>query len=601
MSIIAGSSFLDALGWALLGSLLPFAIIALLYHVLVIVIKDLSAAARHNLALYGLLLGTGLFFYMLYAGYNDNQLAPKILVGLIKAPALISSFALQGISFIMPFAALIYLCYGIILFFQFGFFIKKAGSNRLGEGEKLPAQWRGFLQETAEQLGLPYRKIRAVCSLRVDTPQVIGFFKPIILIPFSCFTQLNTQQLEAVLLHEMVHIKRQDFAINLCISIIEILFFFNPFTKRLIKAIRIEREFCCDDMVLQFKYPAPAYAAALLTLERSRNGMLGLGISAAGKDNKQLLNRIERVLGKKKPSSGSRPALIFLLPFLLFSFIAINNADNNFKGSINQPNKIIPGPVSARAENKLVSNPKFQNTDELHNEFIYKKLHDLPKVKIVEIVLNELQQDIINSMQVKNVVESSIHLITNKEARDFSFLDQHMEADPSPELNTITPYVPSDNFDYQIIEDSSSPKIKSTTLEEKRAMEALASAKKGLDNINWKALENSLRNNKQDISMLKSEILAKLNQLNWKQINQEVEAGMAKSNLETLKELELQKQAYQQYQLQQSYLQAIQKKIMEQQQWMKENDERMKKAQKSLEQQQQQFQEAMKKRRIVYI
>ncbi|MBA2562683.1 MAG: M56 family metallopeptidase, partial [Chitinophagaceae bacterium] len=105
-------------------------------------------------------------------------------------------------------------------------------------------------------------------------------------------------QLEAIILHELSHIKRNDYLINLLISLIETILFFNPFIVLLIKIIKKERENCCDDFVLQYQYDRHSYASALLSLEQSRNQHLRLALtSTSGK--KQLLSRIKRIMEVK--------------------------------------------------------------------------------------------------------------------------------------------------------------------------------------------------------------------------------------------------------------------------------------------------------------
>src|SRR5260221_11400424 len=79
---------------------------------------------------------------------------------------------------------------------------------------------------------------------------------------------LTPEQVEAILVHELAHIRRKDFLLNLGVTMLEGLFFFNPFTRWLIADLKKEREFCCDDLVLQFRYDPHTYVSALLAVAR---------------------------------------------------------------------------------------------------------------------------------------------------------------------------------------------------------------------------------------------------------------------------------------------------------------------------------------------
>jgi bla regulator protein BlaR1 len=136
--------------------------------------------------------------------------------------------------------------------------------------QKMPAEWRLFVNRIAGQLNIK-KKIQVFLSDTVTTPLTIGFLKPVILIPVASINHLTTDQLEAVLLHELAHIKRYDYLVNIILSVVEISLFFNPFTQLLSKNIRKERENSCDDWVLQFQYDASfmqKHCCALLICNR---------------------------------------------------------------------------------------------------------------------------------------------------------------------------------------------------------------------------------------------------------------------------------------------------------------------------------------------
>src|SRR5260221_13198766 len=102
---------------------------------------------------------------------------------------------------------------------------------------------------------------------------------------------LTPEQVEAILVHELAHIRRKDFLLNLGVTMLEGLFFFNPFTRWLIADLKKEREFCCDDLVLQFRYDPHTYVSALLAVARQAFQTLQarLVVAATGRGGQQVL------------------------------------------------------------------------------------------------------------------------------------------------------------------------------------------------------------------------------------------------------------------------------------------------------------------------
>lgn len=124
-------------------------------------------------------------------------------------------------------------------------------------------------------------------------PTVIGWSKPVILLPATALSGLSAQQLEALLAHELAHVRRNDYVINLLQALIETLLFDHPAVWWLSRRIRIEREHCCDDLAVQVCGDELSYAKALVALEELRGPRMTLAVSAAGGS---LLGRIKRLV-----------------------------------------------------------------------------------------------------------------------------------------------------------------------------------------------------------------------------------------------------------------------------------------------------------------
>jgi beta-lactamase regulating signal transducer with metallopeptidase domain len=151
--------------------------------------------------------------------------------------------------------------------------------------------WQDRMQRLAKLLRVE-KPVRLVESALVFVPTVIGWLRPMILVPASAMTGLNPNQLEALLAHELAHIRRNDFLINLIQTVIETLLFYHPAVWWLSQRIRTEREHCCDDIAVQVCENSVIYARALATMEELR-GRPTLTMAA---DGGSLLARIRRLI-----------------------------------------------------------------------------------------------------------------------------------------------------------------------------------------------------------------------------------------------------------------------------------------------------------------
>jgi beta-lactamase regulating signal transducer with metallopeptidase domain len=151
------------------------------------------------------------------------------------------------------------------------------------------------LQQHLRVLALRLRVSRSVQLLEsslVDAPTVIGFLKPVILLPTSALTGLSVQQLESLLAHELAHVRRHDYLVNILQSVVETLLFYHPAVWWVSYRIRTEREHCCDDVAVKVTGNAVVYAKALERLEHLRQQPR---LALAANDGK-LINRIRRLV-----------------------------------------------------------------------------------------------------------------------------------------------------------------------------------------------------------------------------------------------------------------------------------------------------------------
>src|SRR5437867_8124227 len=139
------------------------------------------------------------------------------------------------------------------------------------------------------------RPLRVLESAVVQVPAVIGWLRPVILLPASALTGLTPLQLDALLAHELAHVRRYDYLVNLIQSVIETLLFYHPAVWWVSQQVREEREHCCDDLAVAVCGDAHFYATALLGMERLRVTPPAFALAATGRGG-TLMGRIRRLV-----------------------------------------------------------------------------------------------------------------------------------------------------------------------------------------------------------------------------------------------------------------------------------------------------------------
>jgi TonB family protein len=158
------------------------------------------------------------------------------------------------------------------------------------------------------------RAIRLLHSARVQVPSVIGWLRPVVLIPASCLTGLSTAQIEAIFCHELAHVRRHDYLVSVFQSIAEALLFYHPAVWWISKQVRRERECCCDEIAVANGGDVLAYARALSYLEERRAAFPEFMLGANGG---ALTLRIKRLLGCKQNTPASQFAAFTLLALMI--------------------------------------------------------------------------------------------------------------------------------------------------------------------------------------------------------------------------------------------------------------------------------------------
>ena len=164
---------------------------------------------------------------------------------------------------------------------------------RIRDNEPVEVAWIETLNDLRCRLGVS-RPVRLLKSALVEVPTVIGWLRPVILLPATALSGLTPGQLEALLAHELAHVRRLDYLVNAFQCMVETLMFYHPVAWWISRYVREERENCCDDLVIDVCGDRLGYARALAAMEGLRGELPDLAFAASGGS---LLNRIRRLLG----------------------------------------------------------------------------------------------------------------------------------------------------------------------------------------------------------------------------------------------------------------------------------------------------------------
>lgn len=194
--------------------------------------------------------------------------------------------------------------------------------------QKPSIELRLFTRNKAYQFGI-FKKVDIWLSHRVHTPLTFGFWKPIILLPVALVNQLSTAETEALIIHELTHIKAKDYLLNWLLMGAESLYFFNPFVRIIAQKIKLEREKHCDVQVLQFEYSNIVYAESLLKTAQFKQEKLRLQL-AAFQNKPQLFKRIQFFTDPQNLRFGPTPhklsvVAMLMIPFIVFGMLWMSN------------------------------------------------------------------------------------------------------------------------------------------------------------------------------------------------------------------------------------------------------------------------------------
>jgi len=173
---------------------------------------------------------------------------------------------------------------------------------------------REVASRIADQFGIR-RTVRVVESVLAEVPTLVGWLRPVILLPASALCGLTPKQLEAILAHELAHVRRHDYLVNVMQTIVETILFYHPAVWWISREIRREREHCCDDLAVAICADRVTYARALAAMEELRVATPARWIVAA--HGGSLTARIRRIVGSPEPAGSGKVVAVLGVMFIM--------------------------------------------------------------------------------------------------------------------------------------------------------------------------------------------------------------------------------------------------------------------------------------------
>jgi bla regulator protein blaR1 len=340
-------SFVTAVSWTFLHSLWQGLILAIIGAGIVFLLPAQKSILKHNLLSGAILLFivVNLLTFRQYFDFpfkvaaSDSSIKETLATNLALNTQLVSkSYMDIGVRFVNNHANEIFMLWAVIfvwkmiLLFNGIIFVQKLKRN----GKQL--QNLNVLKEIQARLNIK-RTIDIYESAFIKVPAVSGYIKPILFLPIGFFNQMNSKEAEAVLMHELAHIRRSDFLINIFQIIIESVYFFNLPLLYVSNLLKEERENCCDDLALKAYGDKKSFVEVLIFWNSRDHDGYEIVMSFNG-GRMSMLSRVNRILFNKNTPFRSMEKLFIGACFLFTTFSGLIyyfvRPENFQKGSLSE-------------------------------------------------------------------------------------------------------------------------------------------------------------------------------------------------------------------------------------------------------------------------
>jgi beta-lactamase regulating signal transducer with metallopeptidase domain len=311
---------IDALGWTIFHSVWQGMIIGLILVLILRLRRNLSPEARYLL---GVLSLAAIFFSSLLTfaiAFQPAATTPQMVdhvhgyvsvhAGISRAEDDITSLSVwkEYLTGSFDYVSMVWFIGVLLLTIRLTGGLLVIRSMRWQQVSPLPEGWEKRLRHLALGMGLR-RPVTFLQSQKVRVPTAIGILKPVVLVPAMIISGWPAEQLETIMVHELAHIRRHDFLINILQSVMEAVLFYHPVVWIISDNIRQEREKCCDDHTVRICGKVTTYARALASLGALQITAAVPSVALTG-HKKNIKNRVERLINDKKMKTNATERII---------------------------------------------------------------------------------------------------------------------------------------------------------------------------------------------------------------------------------------------------------------------------------------------------
>lgn len=431
---ILSQEVIHALGWTLIHSIWQGSLIALALGVLFWFLHRQSAQVRYVAALAAMLLmlmiSSGTFIYLMEKQAGSVTMEPEIVALPMLSNVWVSepSFSeTQNLSSVtatspglwaeitayfhthLPLIVVLWLM-GVLVFL-----LKLIGGiayvQRLKNYKTKPVdeKWKNKLQLIANRLGVS-QSVQLMESALVKTPMVIGHLKPVILLPMGILTGIPAAQIEVILAHELAHISRHDYLINILQKLVELLFFYHPAVWWISALMRTEREHCCDDLAISVSGDSLTFAKALASIQELGIGNPMIAMAFVGK-KKRILSRVNRLLKGSHFQFSVTEGIVMTCVIIFGVFLIQLNANAKF-----EPHEAVEFIAGGIENNLLINDENFTNeskADIIIEELVEKQDTTIRPAKVVSIPAMDSEDAISIVSSTTDSIRPTISIISN--------------------------------------------------------------------------------------------------------------------------------------------------------------------------------------------
>jgi len=419
------------------------------------------------------------------------------------------------------FAGMIVMLLRSVLSCQYIRKIKKSGQVVSGE-------WQETLKRISSSLGIK-KEVSFLQSGQVTGPLLIGLLKPAVIVPVGMFTHLSLSQVETILTHELFHLKRLDYLVNIIQLFMEGVLFYNPAVWYISDRIRLEREHSCDDAVVQNSNDPVNYARALIQLAEKQQ-YIRLVPGAGGSNRDHFMTRIRRIINRNDMKKNMQERVISLLLFAgaIIVVVAISGFSSGFS-IITQVDRtpqisaehLAPAPVAP-------DNPVQDTIRDLKKQQELKEGKDVDWDQIkedMEAARKEVMEDI-DWDQIKEDMEAAREEIM--EDIDWDQIKEDMEAvrteimediDWDKMRSEVDSVIQEMDFDFDMDID--------TDFDMESIRENIEEARREMKEIDWEEMKQEMKRSfsemQIDMEEMKREIEESIKEIDWDEMRKEME------------------------------------------------------------------------------